>query len=83
MPRVILPDDFRLWLYRDRCKLSWAALARQPAWRTAQDVHYLALESLAQAWHAAQAKKQQRAADQDRHFADVIQRGKQAMGLIK
>lgn len=83
MPRVTLSRDFRLWLYRDREHLSWRALEAQPLWRTEWDLQYMALESLAQAWHAAQAKKQQRRADQDRHFADAIQRGKQAMGLVK
>lgn len=80
---MLLSRDFRLWLYRDRCKLTWAQLGEQPAWRTERDLFYLSLEGLAQAWHAAEARKVARKQEQDAAFEAVKQRGRQALGLVK
>jgi hypothetical protein len=77
---VDLSTDFHLWLYRERAGLSWAALTAQPRWRTQRDVQYLRLENLAQAWHAAQTRRAQRAAERDRSFTDFQARARAALG---
>ena len=81
--RVELSRDFRLWLYRDRLHLTWAALEEQPPWRTERDLAYIALEGLAGWWHAEQERARLAKQQQEHHFTDFKARARQQLGLVK